>query len=354
MANYRYLVTDVLTGAVTAELPLSGVSFGRQLNGSGQASGTLKLSDPRVQRAFSETGTQPGRSALYVLYNGDPLWGGVIWSRKYAVKDETIALGATEWFSALMRRKVRADLTWTAETPLETVVGDVVAHAQTETNGAFGMTVAGTTGIVAQGRIARTDHKWAGDAITDLLKAAGGVDYQVDAEYSGTALVPTLRLGHPSLGRTLAACNLTVAEALEGSWDEDASKWATHAYVYTTTATGYSSLTEELVNTTSLAGGYPRWDTELSSDAKTKEKLQDDAARHLTARTPLGALTSVKVRGGDPGVDQLELGDTVRIAFSPNARFQHGLVSDARITGWTLQPEGDQLSLTLAEGDDNG
>lgn len=348
MADYRYLACDVQTGAVLTELPLGDVSLQSVINGAGTARGTLKLSDVRVRRAFDDVLTQPGRCALAVLRDEAPLWGGVIWTRPYQFDTETLSLGATEWGSALGRRKLTSDHTWNAAA-VETIAGDIVTDAQTGTGGAWGMTVAGATGLTSTYSVLTADRVWALTALQAALKAAGtAVDYQTTIAYSGTAVLPVLKLGSPTLGRAGTVNGLSVAEPISGVWAEDATAWATTVYA-SSRGVGATAAVATVTNAAALAAGYPRWDLEYTSDSdKDTAALTAAATAFLNARAPGGAFGPMTVRATDPDVSQLQLGDTILATFSPNARFPDGLTADVRVTGWTLQPGEDGGVDTLA------
>jgi len=48
--TYRYLFADLLTNSIIAELPLTGVAFGSQLNQAGTFQGHVLLSGKRRMR----------------------------------------------------------------------------------------------------------------------------------------------------------------------------------------------------------------------------------------------------------------------------------------------------------------
>jgi hypothetical protein len=354
VSDYRYLVTDVQSGAVVCELPLGSVRLQSLLNGSGSMSGSMKMSDQRVRVAFDEILTQPGRSGLVVLRDANPIWGGVLWTRPYQVDTETISWGGSEWSSALLRRKITTDHAWNGAA-IETIVADLIADAQLGTNGEFNMTVAGVTGLTTSHSVLAADRIWALDAIKAVLESTGsaGVDYRTSVTYSGTAIAPVFTLGSPLLGRAGVVNGLTIAEPISGVWAEDATEWATSIYA-SSRGVGTTSLATVVTNAAALADGYPRWDLEYSSESDGSEtSLGVSATAYLNARSPGGAFGPLTCRASDPDVTDLELGDTILVTFSENARFPSGLIADVRVTGWTLTPGEhggiDTLSLEVSQ-----
>jgi len=355
MATFRYLVTELLTGDIVAELPLGDVRLQSLLNGAGSASGTLKLSDTRALKAFDEIGTQPGRAGLVALINDSAaIWGGILWTRPYQVEAEVISWTAQEWWSALSRRKITSDHAWDGAS-VETAVGDLLADAQAGLGGDIGYTHIGTTGQIITSSTLAVNRPWASEAIRAVLNGSGtsGVDFANTTAYTGGRGLPVLKLGSPLLGRDGVTNGLTIAEPISGVWSEDATQWATTVYA-TSRGAGSAAITAEVSNAVALAGGYPRWDLEIvvDSDAST-EAVTAAAQACLDARAPGGAFGPLTCRAIDPDVTQIQLGDTILATFSPNVRFPNGLIADVRVTGWTLVPgeDGgiDQLTMEVAQ-----
>ena len=83
MADFRYFTTALYQSGSTpnsiiAELPLTAVSFDTQLNSIGSFTGELLLSGMDAAKLNIFNGTNPGQTCLYVDYNGQIIWGGVI------------------------------------------------------------------------------------------------------------------------------------------------------------------------------------------------------------------------------------------------------------------------------------
>lgn len=103
--TYRYFVTNIVTNEVIAELPLTGVSYERALKDAGSLSGTLALSQ-ETKGIDVYNATMPGKNAIYVLRNGECVWGGPIWSRSYDVVGKSISISANEFTSYYQHRKI--------------------------------------------------------------------------------------------------------------------------------------------------------------------------------------------------------------------------------------------------------
>ena len=104
--QYRYLLADVLTNQITAELSLTNVNFTQQLNAAGTATGELLLTGVNSAALNVLTSTTPGRNALYVDRNGVLLWGGIIWAREWDSASQLMKLTAREFESYFERRRI--------------------------------------------------------------------------------------------------------------------------------------------------------------------------------------------------------------------------------------------------------
>jgi hypothetical protein len=103
--TYRYLIANIVTNQVIAEIPLTGVSYDRALKDAGSFSGTISLT-PDIEGIDIYEATMPGKNAIYVLRNDECVWGGPIWSRSYDVVSKSISISANEFTSYYQHRKI--------------------------------------------------------------------------------------------------------------------------------------------------------------------------------------------------------------------------------------------------------
>lgn len=103
VAEYRYFAYDLLTNELLAELPLTGVSYGRSLRESGSFSGSITANENTFNLNLYAN-TLPGKTALYVTRNGVCVWGGIIWTRSYNIVNKTLEISASEFTSYLYKR----------------------------------------------------------------------------------------------------------------------------------------------------------------------------------------------------------------------------------------------------------
>lgn len=110
--DYRYILTDALTDQIIAEIPFVDVSYSTAINEAGTFSGSFPVTpETSVQELYENT--LPGKTSLYVLRNGVCVWGGIISTRSYDVKEKILDVTADEFISYLDRRVVWK--TWSTE-----------------------------------------------------------------------------------------------------------------------------------------------------------------------------------------------------------------------------------------------
>lgn len=124
--QFRYFTTDLLTNTVLAELPFTGVSYERAIKGAGAFSGTIPAI-PKTEGFDIYENTMPGKTGLYVVRDGECVWGGIIWSRSYNVKEKTLSVNANEFTSYFHHRVIWK--TWTHDYGATVVVSSGVATA---------------------------------------------------------------------------------------------------------------------------------------------------------------------------------------------------------------------------------
>jgi len=131
-AEYKYFTTDILTNEVLAEIPFRGVSFERSIKAAGTFSGTIPVIEETAHMNLYES-TMPGKTAIYVVRDGECIWGGIIWNRSYNVVNRELNISASEFTSYFYHRNIWK--TWTHDFGADLVVssGTVTATLQSLT-----------------------------------------------------------------------------------------------------------------------------------------------------------------------------------------------------------------------------
>lgn len=103
--EYRYFLTDLLSNNIISEVPFKGVSYERANRRAGTFSGEIPFVEATKGLDLYEA-TMPGRTGVYVMRNGVCVWGGIIWSREYSVKERTLSVEGAEFLSYLYHRQI--------------------------------------------------------------------------------------------------------------------------------------------------------------------------------------------------------------------------------------------------------
>lgn len=231
MADYVYLVTEITSGDVIGELPLSGVSFESFVSAAGKLSATLTfpaIPDPGFASGLYGSGTysegtyggtavpsqqealsrvyrsalDPVRCAVHVLRDGVPIWGGPLWLSGYTMKGRTARLQAAEWYSFLKKRLVIDEQVFTTD-DLHDIVRSLVDY--TQGRGDLGIDLDATlSGETLSITYAATEVTQVGKAIETLGAQLDGFEFAIDlAIDSNGDITRKLNLSHPTRGRNL-------------------------------------------------------------------------------------------------------------------------------------------------------
>jgi hypothetical protein len=102
---YRYFVADLLTNQILAEIPFTGVSYQRAIKGAGSFEGTIAVVPENDHLSLYEN-TLPGRTCIYVLRDGECVWGGIIWTRDYDINNKVLSVSGSEFTSYFHHRNI--------------------------------------------------------------------------------------------------------------------------------------------------------------------------------------------------------------------------------------------------------
>ncbi|MFE0699410.1 hypothetical protein [Streptomyces sp. NPDC058872] len=94
-AAYSVVQTDLKTGDVVAELPVTGIQFTHSLNASGTATVGIPLFAPEAD----PESLAPGVSGLAILRDGTPVWAGILWALAADIAAGTLVLSASGYHS---------------------------------------------------------------------------------------------------------------------------------------------------------------------------------------------------------------------------------------------------------------
>ena len=263
MAIYRYLFADLVTNAVLAELPLSGVRFDLKLSAAGSFAANLPLEDPRVSALPFLAATLPGRTAVYVDRDGVLLWGGILWTRR-ATTGGLLEFAGLEFESYFAQRLITADAVFAATDQL-TIARSLVNTAQAKTGGSIGVDttrLSNVSGVLRDRTYNGYELKPVLDALMQLSQVQNGFDFAIDVGYDATgALAKTLNLGYPRRGVVAALSGFMFeypGNVQSYVWPEDATMQATTTYA-TGAGWGPGQLRSTATNAALISAGFRCW-----------------------------------------------------------------------------------------------
>ena len=221
--SYQYVTTQLWQSGSTAnpiisELPFTGVNFTKQLNSIGTFQGHLLLSGVNANDLNVYNGTIPGKTALYVLHNGDIVWAGIIWNREYDSASQIMNITGQEMLSYFQRRRITLftsssyysanisgngpGLNYSSVDPCA-IARDLIIQAQAATHGKLGITTtAHTSGLSTTKIYYNYEFKSVYQAIKDL--AQNYFDFKIYSYVSGGQIVNDFEMGTP-LGNTYSS-----------------------------------------------------------------------------------------------------------------------------------------------------
>lgn len=362
---FSYLSWDLMNVRQLDALPFTQVTFGEHMNQPGAWAGSLPLADPRVQAMNWRQSTLESRTALFVDFLGQLVWGGIIWTTNYNKADPTRSLKvAASTFGSYFRARLQAkdySTTWAAGADPMLVAQQVLADAQAKG------TVFGGIALVLNpaggGGGPRVAPSYPGtslqtiESIVTTLSQMGyqfGFDYSFDCAYVPGTSTPavTMNFWYPRQGRTYAQSQLVVLgqDCVDYTYPVDGTQQATSI---TETGSGTGAVQPAAASTN--LPGYPLLERTIARSFVTDEgTLANCAIGDLglycypvvtpTVTIPVtmpdaaGNISPGTIRFGD-----WRLGDDVLWRIDPVAgggmntdpRFPDGMESEWRINSWT-------------------
>ncbi len=199
MADYRYLVADLLTNTIREEIPFSRVSYGRVLCRAGSARASIPYTHPKATFANLE----PKRTALFIERDGQIVWGGIIWTARRSENATTVDIGAEGFWSYFKRRRVRWNLVFTAADQL-TIAKTIIDRCQDagySPGGNIGVLTDTTTcGVLRDRTYNAYERKLASDAVEQLAALQNGFDFGITCQWESGVITKRLHWNYPQRG----------------------------------------------------------------------------------------------------------------------------------------------------------
>ena len=352
MANYRYLLGNLLTGDIAAELPFTSATFSHVLNAPGAFTGTMSLQQPDELSTIIRDSLTLGVSTIYVERDGVLLWGGILWTDSVDFDALTYTLNGEGWHSYFRRRNITADVTYTA-TEQVTIAKGLLDTAQLAAGGDIGIET-GTvvaTGVTRDRTYLATDRKSVGEALEELAAVDNGFDfrYVTDRNTSGDIEVSFVT-SYPASGYETDLVFELGVQLSQAQATRDASNLATNVDVIGAIADGESAPRTATVSDATRYATMPRYDVVVSAtdvtESGTLTAKGDRALSRGSAPVEIPSISTDPAR--EPVIGSWKVGDIVNVRADVGLRT---INTDYRVTEWavTVGSAGDEVAaLTFA------
>ena len=348
MSEYRFLFADLLTNQIKAELPLSQVRFGQELNTAGPFSGKLLLSDLRETVYSIDTATTPARTAIYIDRDGVIVWGGVLWSRNYDSQSQSLTFSGREFESYFERRRINFDYNTAGASQdqllvVQNLFNTAQGSAGSSTN--IGVTVpTNTSGVNVTKTYRAYDYKPLTEAVYELSRSTTGFDWNIEVSYdSSYNIIKTLNLEYPRRGNVYDSTNPYAlglefpGNVISYTYPEDGSTVANTMY-----GLGAGQADGKLISTqsdsASLTAGFATLEDSVSytdySDATLLGQLT--LAQLNAKKNPVVVMEVVTTTYKDPILGAFKTGDDFRIRITDD-RFPTTLDVVRRLAKYEVQ-----------------
>jgi len=180
---YRYLLCDLLTDQLLAQLPLTSVSFDRRISRTGSLSGTLVAPNRQLIAAGKLLHRYAGRAALWVYRDAELWWGGIPWTVVPTQAERgpvQVAVQAATFDSYAHHRRLYTDLSY-AQADQGRIIPDLWRRLQADPRGDIGMVAEDQpTGVLRDRTYRASEHAMVGKLIEDMGDVIDGPEHTVD------------------------------------------------------------------------------------------------------------------------------------------------------------------------------
>src|SRR5690606_25270562 len=304
--DYKYVVTDLRNNRILGVLPFKGVSYSNMLSQPGEFSGEIQVNLDTRTFGLREN-TVPGRTGLYVVREGKPIWGGIIWKRRYSAPNRALEVEASTFesyfykrFNRLTRRWSQTDQLQIARQLTESIAADIVTTVDNKTSGRS-----------RDRSVYAHEFKRAGEELEQLGNLIDGFDWNVVlTRGQGMEIFRHLTFFYPERG--VSKKDTTLSFEYPGSisafeFSEDADEGANRIW-----AIGAGDAEEQITAYAENKNGNwpPLEETQAYKSVSRKNTLQAHANSDLTRLNSPVEIAEVTVRSDiEPFLGSYEPGD---------------------------------------------
>jgi len=373
--TYRYLLCDLLTDRLLADLPLTGVSFSGSISRTGTLSATLTAPNAALIRYARTLYTYTGRSALWVerrTNGGSSLWwGGIPWTVQPQQDQQgavSLQVSASTFDSYAGRRLLYEDKVYT-QVGQNLIIKDLWDTIQADARNGYAAGNIGvdtsqvtTPGTLRNAGYLASDGSWVRDLIEQIGDLDGGPEHTIRVYYDADGSRRKQLVVADRIGITEPRWVFDRVESEHGfggnilSWQHsaDATAGGTAAIARGSTPTGAADqelqpmMSDRAFADDLIADGWPLLDLlDDHPDATVKATLDSYATGLI--KTSAGAVptSSYTVRvdnGWSPG----HLGDAVRLMISDTWHGRQSLVVRPVAYSVTAAEAGQPETVTLS------
>lgn len=205
MADYRYLLRDVLTGDLMGEVPFESATYSDVLNSPGAFSGSLGLQQPAKLEAVLMSALDlmdDGRLTLFVERDGVLVWGGFLWTSDCDLETGACTLNGEGYLSYFRRRLLALTLTYTG-VDQTLIAKDLIDIAQGGSSGNIGVVTSAVTasGVLRDRGYGNGQTQWIGELIEQLASVEGGFLFRFEPQWNGNTPEVRFLTQYPASGR---------------------------------------------------------------------------------------------------------------------------------------------------------
>lgn len=203
MADYQILWASLGDrNTILGELPVTSFEYSDVLNAPGDINGTVHLNPyPGHPTLFTQDNFREADTVLYVVRDGVPMWGGIMWGWRANVNTDTVSFTGEGWHSYLRRRVLNATSVSTgfdqAEIAERILINTIDAADPLDIQ--FNMD---DTGVTRDRTYYWWEGKNAGEALEQLAAVENGFDFYWSTGGTPGAFTVTFNLLYPTTGRT--------------------------------------------------------------------------------------------------------------------------------------------------------
>jgi len=341
---------------ILGELPIISLDYTDTLNAPGGITGTVHLDPyPDHPDLFTADTFREADTALYVVRDGTPMWGGLLWGWRANVNSSTLDFAGEGWHSYIRRRTIANTLI--SEGFDQAEIAERILQATINVADPLDLQYnIDDTGVTRDRTYYWWEAKNAGEAIEQLAAVENGFDFYYSTTYAAGEYVVTFNLLYPTTGRETNHVFELGTNVSFVNYSSD-GKGITTRWLGFGSGQGALVLSSTVYDAGAFTGGdgltrsYQVFDgTQSWPDVVNQDTLDSHVVKLLAqSTTPNRLITLNHYPGTEPALGTYNLGDRCLVSA------EQGFVSIDRET-WRIverrvnvdENGGETVQLTLA------